>query len=102
MKAIVKAREDAGAMEVRDLPIPEPGPGEVLVKMKAAGICFSDFMILTNKYKGRVPVPIPMIMGHEGAGEVAEVGKGVAARQGRRPGGLIPSAAAGRRKFKGS
>jgi threonine dehydrogenase-like Zn-dependent dehydrogenase len=77
MKAIVKAREDAGAMEVRDLPIPEPGPGEVLVKMKAAGICFSDFMILTNKYKGRVPVPIPMIMGHEGAGVVADVGKGV-------------------------
>ena len=78
MKAILKAREEAGAMEVRELPIPEPGPGEVLVKMKAAGICFSDVMILTNKYKGRVPVPIPMIMGHEGAGEVAEVGKGVA------------------------
>jgi len=76
MKAIVKARDEAGALEVRELPIPEPGPGEVLVKMKAAGICFSDVMILTNKYKGRVPVPIPMIMGHEGAGEVADVGKG--------------------------
>jgi threonine dehydrogenase-like Zn-dependent dehydrogenase len=77
MKAILKTREEAGAMEVRELPVPEAGPGEVLVKMKAAGICFSDFMILTNKYKGRVPVPIPMIMGHEGAGEVADVGKGV-------------------------
>jgi len=77
MKAIVKAREEAGAMEVRDLPIPEPGPGEALVKMRAAGICYSDVMILTNKYKGRVPVPFPMIMGHEGAGEVAGVGKGV-------------------------
>ena len=78
MKAIVKAREEAGAMELRELPIPEPGPGEVLVKMKGAGLCFSDIMILDNKYKGRVPVPIPMIMGHEGAGEVAGVGKGVA------------------------
>jgi len=77
MKAIIKASQEAGSLEVKELPIPEPGPGEVLVKMKAAGICFSDFMILTNKYKGRVPVPIPMIMGHEGAGEVADVGKGV-------------------------
>ena len=78
MKAIVKAREEAGAMELRELPIPKPGPGEILVKMKGAGLCFSDIMILDNKYKGRVPVPIPMIMGHEGAGEVAGVGKGVA------------------------
>jgi threonine dehydrogenase-like Zn-dependent dehydrogenase len=78
MKAIVKVREEAGAMELRELPIPKPGPGEILVKMKGAGLCFSDIMILDNKYKGRVPVPIPMIMGHEGAGEVAGVGKGVA------------------------
>jgi threonine dehydrogenase-like Zn-dependent dehydrogenase len=77
MKAIVKVKEDAGAMEVREIPQPKPGTGEVLVKIKAAGICYSDVMILTNKYKGRVPVPIPMIMGHEGAGVVAEVGEGV-------------------------
>jgi threonine dehydrogenase-like Zn-dependent dehydrogenase len=77
MKAIVKATQDAGSLEVRELPTPAPGKGEVLVRMKAAGICFSDVMILTNKYKGRVPVPIPMIMGHEGAGVVAEVGEGV-------------------------
>jgi len=77
MKAIMKVKEDAGAMEVKELPMPKPGPGEVLVRMKAAGICYSDVMILTNKYKGRVPVPIPMIMGHEGAGVIAEVGEGV-------------------------
>lgn len=77
MKAIVKVKKDAEAMEVRELPIPKPGPGEVLVKMKAAGICYSDVMILKNKYKGRVPVPIPLIMGHEGAGVVAEVGQDV-------------------------
>jgi threonine dehydrogenase-like Zn-dependent dehydrogenase len=77
MKAIVKVGPETTSPEVREVPIPEPKPGEVLVKMKAAGICYSDVMILTNKYKGRVPVPIPMIMGHEGAGVVAEVGKGV-------------------------
>ncbi len=77
MKGIVKVKEEAGAMEVKDLPIPKPGSGEVLVRMKTAGICYSDVMILNNKYKGRVPVPIPMIMGHEGAGVVAEVGKEV-------------------------
>jgi len=77
MKAIVKVKEEAGAMEVKELPVPKPGRGEVLVQMKAAGICYSDVMILANKYKGRVPVPIPLIMGHEGAGVVAEVGEGV-------------------------
>ena len=77
MKAIMKASAEAGSLEVKELPVSEPGPGEVLIRMRAAGICFSDVMILNNKYKGRVPVPIPMIMGHEGAGEVAGVGKGV-------------------------
>ncbi len=77
MKVIIKATQEAGSLEVKELPTPKPGPDEVLVKMKAAGICYSDVMILTNKYKGRVPVPIPMIMGHEGAGVIAEVGKGV-------------------------
>jgi threonine dehydrogenase-like Zn-dependent dehydrogenase len=77
MKAIMKATQEAGSLDVKELPTPKPGRGEVLVKMKAAGICYSDVMILTNKYKGRVPVPIPMIMGHEGAGVIAEVGEGV-------------------------
>lgn len=77
MKAIVKVREEEGAMEVKELPTPKPGRGEILVQMKAAGICYSDVMILMNKYKGRVPVPIPLIMGHEGAGVIAEVGQGV-------------------------
>jgi len=77
MKAIIKATQEAGSIEVKELPIPKPHHGEVLVKMQGAGICYSDVMILTNKYKGRVPVPIPMIMGHEGAGVVSEVGEGV-------------------------
>jgi threonine dehydrogenase-like Zn-dependent dehydrogenase len=91
MLAVVKAREAADALELRDLPIPSAGPGEVLVKIGAAGICYSDVMILKNEYTGRVPVPVPMVMGHEGAGVIAAVGKGVTnLREGDRV-GLNPS-----------
>jgi threonine dehydrogenase-like Zn-dependent dehydrogenase len=77
MKAIMKVGEGAGAVEVRDLPIPESGPGEVLVKMGASGICYSDVMIYKGLYKGRAPLPFPLIMGHEGAGVIAGLGEGV-------------------------
>lgn len=77
MKAIVKCNGEAGAVEVRELPIPEPKCGEVLVKMGASGICYSDVMIYKGLYKGRAPLPFPLIMGHEGAGVVAELGNGV-------------------------
>ena len=77
MKAIVKNSPDAGALAVVDMPEPEPGYGEILVRMKATGICYTDVSILNNTYKGRKPVPIPLIMGHEGAGVVAGLGEGV-------------------------
>lgn len=76
MKAIVKYSAEPGDMRVMDVPVPKPGPGEVLVKIKATGICYSDVSILDGKYKGRKPVPYPVIMGHEGAGVVAELGLG--------------------------
>lgn len=77
MKAIVKYDAKPGHMEVRDVPVPKPGRGEILVRIKATGICYSDISILDSKYKGRKPVPIPVILGHEGAGIVAELGEGV-------------------------
>jgi len=77
MKAVLKATDKAGSLEVREVYKPEPVAGEVLVKIKAAGLCNTDVSILYNKYKGRSPVPIPLIMGHEGAGEVAGLGQGV-------------------------
>jgi S-(hydroxymethyl)glutathione dehydrogenase/alcohol dehydrogenase len=52
----------------------EPGPGEVLVEMRACGLCHSDEHVRT----GNLPLPhYPVVNGHEGAGEVAEVGEGV-------------------------
>ena len=77
MKAIVKTDQKAGAYAVKDAADPKPGAGEVLVKIEATGLCYTDMSILNGDYKGRKPVPIPMIMGHEGAGVIAEVGKEV-------------------------
>ncbi|RKX76877.1 MAG: hypothetical protein DRP87_10735 [Spirochaetes bacterium] len=77
MKAIVKADMKAGSYEVKDIPIPEPEPSELLIQIKATGLCYTDMSILKGEYKGRKPVPLPIIMGHEGAGIVAGVGEEV-------------------------
>jgi threonine dehydrogenase-like Zn-dependent dehydrogenase len=87
MKAIVKTCQDAGAFAVTDMPAPKPGPGEVLIAVKATGLCYTDMSILKGEYKGRKPVPIPVIMGHEAAGMVAAAGPEVSAlRVGQRVG----------------
>lgn len=77
MKAIVKYGEEPGSLGIRDMPGPKAHRGEVVAQIKATGICYTDISILDNKYKGRKPVPIPVILGHEGAGVVIELGEGV-------------------------
>jgi threonine dehydrogenase-like Zn-dependent dehydrogenase len=77
MKGLIKASEEAGSLKLVELPKPQAGPGEVVVRVKATGICYTDVSILKNTYKGRKPVPVPIVMGHEGAGIVAEIGPGV-------------------------
>jgi 2-desacetyl-2-hydroxyethyl bacteriochlorophyllide A dehydrogenase len=74
MRAVVVDRPGAAAL--RRVPRPEPGPGEVLVRVGAAGICGSDVEVL----EGRRPasfVRYPIIPGHEWAGTIAAVGPGV-------------------------
>jgi S-(hydroxymethyl)glutathione dehydrogenase/alcohol dehydrogenase len=56
-----------------DLEIREPGPGEVLVAISAAGLCHSDLSVVD----GTIPFPVPVVLGHEGAGVVEAVGAGV-------------------------
>jgi 2-desacetyl-2-hydroxyethyl bacteriochlorophyllide A dehydrogenase len=75
MRAVVVERP--GAAVLRRVPRPEPGPGEVLVRVGAAGICGSDVEVLEG---GRPPpyVRYPIIPGHEWAGTVEAVGPGVA------------------------
>jgi threonine dehydrogenase-like Zn-dependent dehydrogenase len=87
MKAIIKTDQKAGSFAVKEIPVPKCGPGEVLIQIKATGLCYTDMSILNGQYKGRKPVPVPMIMGHEGAGVVAEVGEEVSTvRAGQRVG----------------
>jgi S-(hydroxymethyl)glutathione dehydrogenase/alcohol dehydrogenase len=73
MKAAVLAAVDT-PLEVReDISIAEPGPGEVRVEMAASGVCHSDLSV----QNGTIPLPTPIVLGHEGAGIVRAVGDGV-------------------------
>jgi aryl-alcohol dehydrogenase len=58
---------------VQDVTLDEPRPGEVLVRMVAAGLCHTDLGVQA----GGIPFPLPGVLGHEGAGVVAAVGPGV-------------------------
>src|SRR5262245_14220941 len=60
-------------MVIEDVSEPRPGPGEVLVRLAAAGVNFVD----TYHRSGLYPMPLPMTLGSEGAGEVVAVGDGV-------------------------
>ncbi|MHB0877509.1 MAG: NAD(P)-dependent alcohol dehydrogenase [Anaerolineae bacterium] len=64
-------------IEVRDVPRPKPGPGEVLVRVRACGICGSDVHYYLDGRIGDTVATEPLILGHEFAGEVAELGDGV-------------------------
>lgn len=60
-------------LDVTDIELDPPGPGEVLVRIRAAGLCHSDLSVID----GNRPRPMPMVLGHEAAGEVEELGAGV-------------------------
>ena len=59
--------------EVEEVELDPPGPDEVLVRLTATGLCHSDEHLVT----GDLPIPLPVVGGHEGAGTVAAVGPGV-------------------------
>ena len=65
--------EPGRPLEVAELDLEEPGPGELLVRMAAVGICGTDLHMV----KGEWTRPTPMVLGHEGAGTVEAVGDGV-------------------------
>jgi D-arabinose 1-dehydrogenase-like Zn-dependent alcohol dehydrogenase len=69
----VQVSHAGGPFELVERPIPTPGPGMVLIKVEACGICHSDSLVK----EGHMPVPYPRIPGHEVAGVVAALGAGV-------------------------
>jgi 2-desacetyl-2-hydroxyethyl bacteriochlorophyllide A dehydrogenase len=79
MKTMVLSQYNT-PLEVRDREIPQAEPGEVLLKVKACGICQTDLKII----RGAIPPPIvtlPHVLGHEVVGEIAAVGKNVSGLQ---------------------
>ncbi len=61
------------ALELTEISLPDPGPGQVRVKLAAAGVCHSDLSLATGVLRAATPV----VLGHEGAGTVVAVGEGV-------------------------
>ena len=72
MKALVKYAPGMGNVEIRDVPEPTPGPGEVKCEVEFCGICGTDIHIYNGHYKEP-----PLVMGHEWSGTVVETGLGV-------------------------
>ena len=65
-------REPGAAVEIADVRLDPPGPGEVEVRIAAAGVCGSDLHVVVGDWD----VPTPVVLGHEGAGVVTRVGDG--------------------------
>ncbi len=61
-------------LRLTDLALPQPAPGQVLVKVSACAVCRTDLHILD----GELPTPkLPLVLGHEIVGRISELGKGV-------------------------
>src|SRR2546430_15346168 len=72
MKAFVQSA--VGDFSQRDLPAPRAGPGEVVLRVRTALTCGTDLKLLS---RGHARIALPVTMGHEGSGEIVEIGEGV-------------------------
>jgi L-iditol 2-dehydrogenase len=75
MKAIVNYATDPDSVEIRDIPEPKPGPDDVIMEVDTVSVCGSDL----HQWKGghSWPVNYPVVLGHEFAGRIVELGKQV-------------------------
>lgn len=72
VRAVVAVKKGA-PVEVQTIVVPDPGPGEVLVKVQACGVCHTDL----HYREGAINDDFPFLLGHEAAGTVESVGDGV-------------------------
>lgn len=75
MPAIVHYALKDGAVELREVPVPEPGEGEVLLQVGGVGVCGSELHQWHNTHSW--PVNVPVVLGHEFCGRIAGLGRGV-------------------------
>lgn len=85
MKALAKTKAEPGIWMI-EAPMPEPGPEDVLIKVHKTGICGTDVHIYKWDDWAAATVPVPMITGHEFAGEIVETGSDV---RGFKPGDRV-------------
>jgi NADPH:quinone reductase-like Zn-dependent oxidoreductase len=79
MRAAVLTRYgDVDGLEIRDLPEPRPGPGEVKLRIAASSLNAIDLKLITGALKDWFPLKLPAILGFDASGEVLELGPGVA------------------------
>ncbi len=76
MRAIVKARPEPG-LWMQEVPVPEPGPTDVLIRVRKSAICGTDVHIWNWDDWARATVPVPLVVGHEFCGTVADTGSAV-------------------------
>ncbi|QFT98024.1 L-threonine 3-dehydrogenase [Roseovarius sp. THAF8] len=74
MKALVKAKPEPG-LWMEHVPVPEPGPSDVLIKVKKSAICGTDVHIWKWDEFSAKTVPVPMVVGHEFVGEIVDMGR---------------------------
>ncbi len=86
MRALVVL--EPNRFEIQEVPVPEPGPNEVLARVRAVSICGTDVHLVRGDYPGFWPPSFPFIPGHEWAGEIAALGPG-AERYGWRVGDRV-------------
>ncbi len=76
MKALVKAKAEPG-LWMEHVPVPEIGPDDVLIRVRKTGICGTDIHIWNWDEWAQRTVPVPLVTGHEFAGEIVEIGRNV-------------------------